>query len=242
VTPKAKDEEEMLVIQFVMLRTVAIDGLLTTIRFRRNQCTPLLRLPAELRAAIWDHALGGQVFKLKHSPFAASEWDAKLVPSNAEPMKSIALLRTCRQIYSETVSCPLAHGVIEYGYPWLLVSSRSALRPHERDYVQRIRISTPNLDPPNWWDEPDGYCGSWNWKNVIGSHTFSWMLSEFPRVREVEILFHDVVDAEGEIFQSRAKENYDWIGTNYSFKRSLFFKVRGTSEKFESFEIESLSP
>ena len=87
-------------------------------RFERNQSTPLLRLPAELRATIWDYALGGQVFKLMEQPSPASEWDAKLVPSNPEPMKSMALLRTCRQIYSETVSIPLGHGVLEYGDDW----------------------------------------------------------------------------------------------------------------------------
>jgi hypothetical protein len=214
-----------------------MDGLLTMIRYKRNQCTPLLRLPAELRAAIWDYALGGQIFKLKHSPFAASEWDAKLVPSNAEPMKSMALLRTCRQIYSETASFPLGHGVLEYRDPWLLLSCKSTLGRHQRGYVQRLRIPTPFLDPPGWVESQDWF-QKWNWKDMPHWSLLNRTLEDFPKVREVELLFHNVVDVEGDIFQSRVNEVHEWINENsHIHEWGIAFKVRGTSEALGSFQI-----
>ena len=207
-------------------------------RFERNQSTPLLRLPAELRATIWDYALGGQVFKLMEQPSAASEWDAKLVPSNAEPTKSMALLRTCRQIYSETVSIPLGHGVLEYGDPWHFLSCKNALWAYQRGYVQRIRISMPIPDDQKWWNPQEwppmtGFNDLLHWRLLIIT------LGEFPRVREVELLFHDVVDAGGDIFQNQVKDFQEWIKKNFDW---LAFKVRGTSEKLGSFEIESVTP
>ena len=79
----------------------------TTLRFgfnslrlksaRRNaRDSPLLRLPAEIRASIWKHALEYPVVKVR--------------PSSKRHRKSVrvnfGLLRICRQVYSETARLP----------------------------------------------------------------------------------------------------------------------------------------
>jgi hypothetical protein len=71
----------------------------------------------------------------------------------------------------------------------------------------------------------------------------NWTLDEYPRVHEVELLFHDVVDAEGDIFQNRVNDVHEWINKkSFIHEWGITFKVRGTSEKLASFEIESVSP
>ena len=64
---------------------------------RRNaRDVPLLRLPAEIRASIWKHALEYPIVKVRPS----SERHRNNVREN------FGLLRVCRQVYSETARLP----------------------------------------------------------------------------------------------------------------------------------------
>jgi len=57
-------------------------------------------MPAEIRNTVWKLVLGGKLYK--------TDARGKFYPSLAEPKNATALLRTCRQIYSETAIMPLA--------------------------------------------------------------------------------------------------------------------------------------
>ena len=70
-------------------------------RAKSNQGSLLLRLPPEIRNKIWEYALGHNIFKpvrirLRERKFKKA-WASRL----NEPPIGLALLATCRQIYSE---------------------------------------------------------------------------------------------------------------------------------------------
>jgi hypothetical protein len=69
-------------------------------RVLENQNSALLRLPREIRDCIWKHALGGNIFPVAKK-YSRSE-TYTIMPKAARPSNGVALLRTCRQIYSET--------------------------------------------------------------------------------------------------------------------------------------------
>ncbi len=85
---------------------------------RSSPCFFLERLPLELRLRIYEYALGGQTIHLVHMRNDSVEWPyqasipmiTSMIGANWDPMKpdpweppviSLALLLTCRQIYSE---------------------------------------------------------------------------------------------------------------------------------------------
>ncbi|PVH96551.1 hypothetical protein DM02DRAFT_477271, partial [Periconia macrospinosa] len=100
-----------------------------------NENSPLLRLPRELRDRIWSEALGGQTFNVKgvghRSP---ASFDGG---SNA-----ISLLRTCRQIYSETALIPYKTSVFHGGYYLRkLCHALRKIKPALRQHINTISIS-----------------------------------------------------------------------------------------------------
>jgi hypothetical protein len=93
-------------------------------RVKNNQDSPLLRLPPELRDRIWGFAIGAHVLRVVYTNSPANKTVVKIQPPFKENRNTLALLRTCRQIYSETAllpyksstySCdlwqPLSHGL-----------------------------------------------------------------------------------------------------------------------------------
>jgi hypothetical protein len=87
-----------------------------------NQNSPLLRLPAELRNKIWEYALGAMEFRLLYR----SSRKIPVQPKPSEKKNAFALLRVCRQIYSETA--PLSFAVNSF-----------SIRPHYRVSVANLR-------------------------------------------------------------------------------------------------------
>lgn len=69
----------------------------------KNQQSPLLRLPPEIRNKIWTIALGDMIFIPNRDWFARPYlWVAANPPRNHR----LALLRTCRQVFCETALIP----------------------------------------------------------------------------------------------------------------------------------------
>lgn len=83
--------------------------------------SPLLSLPAELRNIIWAHVLGGTTYNIKCE--LRIPWGTTIKNTTVQE-NSLALLRTCRQIYSETRLIPFRlntfHFKSEEAFkPWL---------------------------------------------------------------------------------------------------------------------------
>lgn len=81
------------------MRTLKVDELH---RVKQNQNSPLLRLPPEIRNRIWEYTLGHNTFRV----IRARGRKALFTLAPDEPGINVAILRGCRQIYSETALMP----------------------------------------------------------------------------------------------------------------------------------------
>ena len=78
---------------------------------RNARQSPLLRLPAELRAATWEHVLRGYTIRLVRPGN-----HCKLTPSRLRLMECLfALLRVSRQVYLETARLPYTLNTLHIG-------------------------------------------------------------------------------------------------------------------------------
>lgn len=109
-------------------------------RFMDNQLSPLLRLPTEIRNTIWMHVLGGKTYRAMGFSGREVSQTYKFAPSAAEPRNGMALLRTCRQIYSETALYPMKSATFTYGHIVYLKRSIKSLKPYQRRQITHLQM------------------------------------------------------------------------------------------------------
>ncbi|KAF3001929.1 hypothetical protein E8E13_006786 [Curvularia kusanoi] len=180
VTPKGRDENEI---------------------FRRNQSSPLLQLPPEIRDSIWRYALGNKVFLAKYN----TRGKGRFVPSKSESNDSVALLRTCRQVYSEAATHHLTLGWFVFDEYWAVQRSFGAMKPWQRKQIKQIRLSVDKFSTLTTWDRE--------------SITFFSSLASKHRklpsaVKEVEFLFHYGEDTADADIQTRADQSLEHFKNN----------------------------
>ena len=97
-------------------------------------------MPAEIRNQIWKLALGGKLYR--------SNYQGIFRPSPTEPKNATALLRTCRQIYSETATMPLALTIFSIGSCRELGRSLKKFKPNQRKQITTVQftVSWPHMD------------------------------------------------------------------------------------------------
>jgi hypothetical protein len=115
-----------------------------------NQNSALLRLPREICDCIWKHALGGNIFPVAKKYRRSEAYTS--VPKAARSSNGIALLPTCRQIYSETVSVPLRFGTIACASLSALKQSAKTLKRYQRERVTKIRVACAGYGYNEWAD------------------------------------------------------------------------------------------
>jgi len=83
--------------------------------------------------------LGGKLYR--------SSWKGRFHPSPTEPKNATALLRTCRQIYSETATMPLALTIFSLDYVRETKKSLAKFKPNQRKQITTLQftISWPSL-------------------------------------------------------------------------------------------------
>lgn len=101
--------------------------------------SPLLCLPAELRNIIWALVLGGTTFSIDCE--ARIPWGVRVKNTTAQ-QHSLALLRTCRQIYGETCLLPFILNIFQFKSedafkPWL-----ARFNPEQRVAIANVRLVT----------------------------------------------------------------------------------------------------
>jgi len=89
-------------------------------------------MPAEIRNKIWKLVLGGKLYQ--------SDWTLGFYPPT-EPENATALLRTCRQIYSETAIMPLALTTFSVGSVWEAEKSLKKFKPNLRKQITTLQIT-----------------------------------------------------------------------------------------------------
>lgn len=108
---------------------------------KSNQSSPLLRLPPEIRNRIWEYTLGGVVFRT-HTYWGRRRYRVKFKACENESNIGLALLRTCRQIYSETATMPIRLNTMACLSVLSFENAAKQLQPYQRKYITKIRIET----------------------------------------------------------------------------------------------------
>jgi hypothetical protein len=103
----------------------------------------LLQLPPELRNRIWELVLCGKV--LKCVQLAHTDEKERMAPPLSDPVCGLDLLRTCRQIYSETVLLPYSRNIYLIPYLRWAKSDVRYLKPFQRAQITHIRLDTITL-------------------------------------------------------------------------------------------------
>ena len=118
--------------------TTSLSQPLTMGRIRENGNTPLLRLPAEIRRMIWEYVFSGSV------------WRARGYPEGKKPLvKSLSILQTCRQIYSETCLLPYRVGTLSFSV-YTLNWDIQGLRGIKLQSIRKMELEAGGGDILQW--------------------------------------------------------------------------------------------
>lgn len=150
-----------------------------------NRNSPLLRLPTEIRQEIWKHALGGKTYLA--SCFSGRYYckDSRFAPSAEEPRNGMALLRTCRQIYSEAVLYPFFNAIFAYHDLTYLKRSIKGLQGYQSRHVTHLRIDCRKYGP-NFLHVADS--------GLLSDNKLDFK-KHFPALARVTVLVHGITDA-----------------------------------------------
>lgn len=183
-------------------------------RVQGNQQAPLLRLPPEIRDRIWRYALGGKTF------VGVGLWEStyRFGPSKADPENGAALLRTCRQIYSETALHLPRLGNFVYATFSALKRSARKLKRYQHNQVIQLCLSCPDVtDTLIVYKLRDR-------RGVLENF--------FPALEQIELLIHAVPDQEDSSF--RAKSDVILKDLSYVFLHTdCALRVKGTPAAME---------
>jgi hypothetical protein len=131
-------------------------------RAKSNQGSPLLRLPPEIRNKIWEYTLGHNIFKPVRVRVSIQKFKSKWISRPDEPQIGLALLATCRQIYSEAAFMPFnlnTFAADTFSRESNFVKAFKAFKVHQRRQITSIRPSACTdyaclgLDGLEKWDE-----------------------------------------------------------------------------------------
>lgn len=149
-----------------------------------NQNTALLRLPTEIRQEIWKHALGGKTYEASCFSGRYYSESYKFAPSAAEPRNGMALLRTCRQIYSEAVLYPFFQATFACHDVTYLKRSVKLLHAYQRKHVAHL-----------WIDCRWQYYGLYLADSGLLSDKKLDFKKLFPTLSHVTVFVHGIADA-----------------------------------------------
>jgi hypothetical protein len=136
------------------MKLVARSSLLTTYRYNQNQSdSPLLRLSAELRNAIYSLVLGNLVIWPYHCNKASSKlaytskyyhvknWSGKALNwISPQHVRLLALTKICRQIYHETSVLAFALNKLDGQLTEAFVAVINSSSTQQRDDIEVVRI------------------------------------------------------------------------------------------------------
>ncbi|KAF1932425.1 uncharacterized protein M421DRAFT_89710 [Didymella exigua CBS 183.55] len=160
---------------------------------KENQKSPLLRLPTEIRDYIWKHILGGQTYLAMCFSGMYYSGSYRFAPSAAEPRNRMALLRTCRQVYSEAVLYALNNATFAYKDLAYLKRSVKSLGTYQRKQVTHLRLDCQGPNYPAW-----KYASKLTGSELDLNKTF-------PALTRITVLVHQVTDTHHDAYEAIAK-------------------------------------
>jgi hypothetical protein len=158
-------------------------------RVEQNQNTPLLSLPAEIRGRIWAYAVGGATLRPRPTnPYRRNcRHQFKLGPEDSP--HGMALLRVCRQIYSEAAFLPLKLSTFYFDnadFNWMLgaASAISQLRPFQQRQVRKVQFGLLGITDVSQVDDT---------RQVVREIILP-KIKKLSHVKEIRILFYSLCD------------------------------------------------
>jgi hypothetical protein len=103
---------------------------------KRNQDSPLLCLPPEIRNRIWEYTLGGNDIRQVDYGHRISVFLAK----PHEGLNTFALLRVCRQTYAETALLPFSVNTFAALDCCNLGKSVKAFKKYQRSQITHLQV------------------------------------------------------------------------------------------------------
>ncbi|KAF2030027.1 hypothetical protein EK21DRAFT_112320 [Setomelanomma holmii] len=194
-----------------------------------NQNAPILSLPPEIRNRIFELVLGGKT--MRHTYLGHGE-STKIIFKNAprDRKNATALIRTCRQIYVETLTLPYARCTFSTPYYHDVYVAFKRFRAHQRRLINTIHFelmvhevehfalrwlsdTDPALGIPKWLlslqhvhvclFSSDG----WKWRSFAERETTLRSLLDSDMSSRAYKLSIDMMDGDWHHFDGRWKAN-----------------------------------
>ncbi|KAJ8112074.1 hypothetical protein OPT61_g5473 [Boeremia exigua] len=192
---------------------------------KANQQASLLRLPPEIRDHIWKYALRDKVFLAKHMFIRPSlrPLESRFMPSATDPTNGVALIRSCRQIYSETALYPYLLGTFACANIWALRQAAQTIEHYQRKQVVHVRLVCPNLGRYEWIRD------GWFKYNKVSLRNI------FPTIKDIEVVIHQVSENQGDEFRMAANRIREALRRTLE-EAQCVLTVRGTPGEMELME------
>jgi len=107
---------------------------------KTNQDSPLLRLPGELRTRIWEYVLGGFELRSMFPDHSQPRKPRRMIPPFAERSNGTQLLRTCRQIYTETALLPYKTNTFIFETYTPVKYDLKRMKAFQRAHIEKIQF------------------------------------------------------------------------------------------------------
>lgn len=188
------------------MRTLKVDELH---RVKQNQNSPLLRLPPEIRNRIWEYTLGHNTFRFGRTRGRK----ARSILAPDEPGINVAILRGCRQIYSETALMPIQLNTLAF---LRIRDVVGRLRRHQQKQVTTIRFEVPLI---SCWH--DTIC-SWKPECIL-----AWA---FPALNRIEFYLYNLSHPANRVTLENAERGIRQHYEQFLADTSVRITVKGLAE------------
>lgn len=150
-----------------------------------NRNSALLRLPTEIRQEIWKYVLGGKTYQASCFSGRYYSESYRFAPSAAEPRNGMALLRICRQIYSEAVFYPFFKATFAYHNLTYLKRSIKFLRPYQLNNITHLRVDCRRRNQSYYFED----------SGLLSDNKLNFT-KMFPALIHVTAVAHGITDTE----------------------------------------------
>lgn len=113
-------------------------------RVERNSKSPLLSLPPEIRNRIWEYTFGHNVYEVLAGHDRVRR--PSIIRLSYGSSTGLALLQSCRQIYSEAALMPLHLSTFVFDSTSKIMRATSQFTKRQRKHIRHIRFDTTSQD------------------------------------------------------------------------------------------------
>jgi hypothetical protein len=156
---------------------------------KRNEGSPLLRLPPELRYLIWKYVLGGQTLQFRFVKKKSSNMEG-MVPPISERANGLDLLRVCRQVYAETALVPYTANIFAF-YSWSYIKyDLIRLKNFQRREIMDIQLEVYS---------PSGLFAAQDMSEAEATKSRQLLATQLPALKRIHIIIFKPSQGSGQV-------------------------------------------